>query len=190
MVYTGRHRRRLRAQRRGHRMNTRRPDLRSTPTPTSRSRAHRFRQSRRRSNDRAAYKYFRSSKRPTMDEDIAFYRDSRSLRQLHRRCRDADGRRATSDDEIAEAAADEQRIMISFGSIDPHKGRWRLRGEEAGLGIRLRAYQFHPTVQGFAHRHHGMADLRVIPIQASGGRPSGHSGSARNALRRRAAAPN
>ncbi len=45
--------------------------------------------------DRAADKYFRSSRRPTMDETIAFYREKKNrLRQLHGRRRVADGARA------------------------------------------------------------------------------------------------
>ena len=80
--------------------------------------------------DRAADKYFKSSRRPTMDETIAYYRDKRigfvnftvdAEAQL--------GRRRIPNEEIAEAALANPDIMIAFGSIDPHKGK--MGGREA-----------------------------------------------------------
>jgi len=70
--------------------------------------------------DRAADKYFRSSRRPTMQETIA------------------------------EAALANPDIMIAFGSVDPHKGKMGAREarklvEEFGV----KGFKFHPTVQGF-----------------------------------------
>ena len=78
--------------------------------------------------DRAADKYFRSSRRPTMDETIAYYRERKvgfvnftvdAETQL--------GRRRIDNEEIADAARANPDIMIAFASIDPHKGRMGAR---------------------------------------------------------------
>src|SRR5450755_4284567 len=101
--------------------------------------------------DRAADKYFRSSRQPTMDETLAYYRERKvgfvnftvdAEAQL--------GRRRISNEEIAEAAMANSDIMIAFASIDPHKGKMGAREarrliEEYGV----RGFKFHPTVQGF-----------------------------------------
>ena len=111
--------------------------------------------------DRAADKYFRSSRRPTMQETIAFYREQKigfvnftvdAETQL--------GRRRIPNEEIAEAAMANSDIMIAFGSIDPHKGKMGAREarklvEEFGV----KGFKFHPTVQGFEP-----ADVMAWPI--------------------------
>ena len=108
--------------------------------------------------DRAADKYFRSSRRPTIQESIDYYRERRigfvmfgvdSESQL--------GRRRIPNEEIAEAAQKNPDIMIAFGSIDPHKGKMGAREarhliEEHGV----KGFKFHPTVQGF-HPYDRMA---------------------------------
>ncbi len=101
--------------------------------------------------DRAADKYFRSSRRPTMAEAVAYYRAQKVGFVMF--CVDAEaqiGRRRIPNEEIAEAARDNADIMIAFGSVDPHKGRMGAREvrrliEEHGV----RGFKFHPTVQGF-----------------------------------------
>src|SRR4029450_7621400 len=78
--------------------------------------------------DRAADKYFKSSRRPTMDETIAYYRAQR-IGFVHFTV-DAEtppGRRRIPNEEIAEAAQKNGDIMIAFGSIDPHKGKYGAR---------------------------------------------------------------
>jgi predicted TIM-barrel fold metal-dependent hydrolase len=101
--------------------------------------------------DRVADKYFRSSKRPTMEETLAYYRERKvgfvnftvdAEAQL--------GRQRISNEEIAEAAMVNSDIMIAFASIDPHKGKMGAREarrliEEFGV----KGFKFHPTVQGF-----------------------------------------
>lgn len=101
--------------------------------------------------DRAADKYFRSSKRPTMNETLAYYRERKvgfvnftvdAEAQL--------GRQRISNEEIAEAAMANSDIMIAFASIDPHKGKMGAR--EARRLIKefgVKGFKFHPTVQGF-----------------------------------------
>jgi uncharacterized protein len=130
--------------------------------------------------DRAADKYFRSSRRPTMQETIDYYREKKI--GFVNFCVDAEaqlGRQRIPNEEIAEAAAANPDIMIAFGSIDPHKGKMGAREarrlvEQCGV----RGFKFHPTVQGFEP-----ADRMAWPIYeviAEHGLPaifhSGHSG--------------
>lgn len=101
--------------------------------------------------DRAADKYFRSTRRPTMAEALAYYRAQKVGFVMF--CVDAEaqiGRRRIPNEEIAEAARDNPDIMIAFGSVDPHKGKMGAREvrrliEEHGV----KGFKFHPTVQGF-----------------------------------------
>jgi predicted TIM-barrel fold metal-dependent hydrolase len=101
--------------------------------------------------DRAADKYFRSSRRPTMDETIAFYREKKiGFVNFTVDAESQLGRRRISNEEIAEAAQANSDIMIAFGSIDPHKGKMGAREarrlvEQCGV----RGFKFHPTLQGF-----------------------------------------
>ena len=130
--------------------------------------------------DRAADKYFKSSRRPTMQETVDFYREKKigfvnftvdAETQL--------GRRRIPNEEIAEAALANPDIMIAFGSVDPHKGKMGAR--EARKLIEdygVKGFKFHPTVQGFEP-----ADRMAWPIyevineyQLSAVFHSGHSG--------------
>jgi hypothetical protein len=143
--------------------------------------------------DRAADKYFRSSKRPTMDETIAFYRELKiGFVNFTVDAETQMGRRRIPNEEIAEAAQQNSDIMIAFGSIDPHKGK--MGGREARKLVEeygVRGFKFHPTVQGFEP-----ADKMAWPIyevirraQVAGDlpqRPLGHRLG--HALRRRPAA--
>jgi predicted TIM-barrel fold metal-dependent hydrolase len=101
--------------------------------------------------DRAADKYFRSTRRPTMDETIAYYREKRiGFVNFTVDAETKLGRRRIPNEEIAEAAQKNSDIMIAFGSIDPHKGKYGAREarkliEEYGV----KGFKFHPTVQGF-----------------------------------------
>ena len=101
--------------------------------------------------DRAADKYFRSSRRPTMDETIAFYREKRiGFVNFTVDAETQMGRRRIPNEEIAEAALANSDIMIAFASIDPHKGKMGAR--EASRLIEqyaVKGFKFHPTVQGF-----------------------------------------
>jgi uncharacterized protein len=101
--------------------------------------------------DRAADKYFRSSRRPTMDETIAFYRELNiGFVNFTVDAESQQGRRRIPNEEIAEAAMANPDIMIAFGSIDPHKGK--MGGREAQKLVEsygVKGFKFHPTVQGF-----------------------------------------
>jgi uncharacterized protein len=101
--------------------------------------------------DRAADKYFKSSRRPTMQETIDFYREKKiGFVNFTVDAESQQGRRRIPNEEIAEAALANPDIMIAFGSIDPHKGR--MGGREARKLVEeygVKGFKFHPTVQGF-----------------------------------------
>ncbi|MDB5999783.1 MAG: amidohydrolase 2 [Rhizobacter sp.] len=101
--------------------------------------------------DRAADKYFKSGRRPTIEESIAYYRERKIGLVMF--CVDAEaqmGRRRIPNEEIAEHALKNSDMMMAFASIDPHKGKMGAREarrliEEHGV----KGFKFHPTVQGF-----------------------------------------
>jgi len=101
--------------------------------------------------DRAADKYFRSNRRPTIAETVAYYREHRvGLVMFTVDAESHLGRRRIPNEEIAEAAKQNADMMIAFASIDPHKGKMGAREarrlvDEHGV----RGFKFHPTVQGF-----------------------------------------
>ena len=130
--------------------------------------------------DRAADKYFRSSRRPTIAETVAYYREKKiGFVNFTVDCESQIGRRRISNEEIADAAIENSDIMIAFGSIDPHKGRMGAR--EARILVEskgVRGFKFHPTMQGFEP-----ADRMAWPLYeviAEHGLPAifhgGHSG--------------
>lgn len=108
--------------------------------------------------DRAADKYFRSSRRPSIQESIDYYRERKiGLVMFGVDSESNLGRRRIPNEEIAEAAQKNSDIMIAFGSVDPHKGKMGAREmrrliEDHGV----KGFKFHPTVQGF-HPYDRMA---------------------------------
>ena len=108
--------------------------------------------------DRAADKYFKSSRRPTIDESIAFYRERNiGLVMFTVDSETQIGRRRVPNEEITEAAAKNSDIMIAFGSIDPHKGKFGAREAERLIKEHnVKGFKFHPTVQGY-HPYDKMA---------------------------------
>ena len=130
--------------------------------------------------DRAADKYFRSSRRPTIAESVASYRERKIGLVMFTVDAEAQmGRRRIPNEEIAEAAQQNQDMMIAFASIDPHKGKMGAREarrlvEEHGV----KGFKFHPTVQGF-YPQDRMA-WPIYEVVAEFGMPaifhSGHSG--------------
>ncbi len=101
--------------------------------------------------DRAADKYFRSNRRPTIDETIAYYRERKIGLVMFTVDSEAKlGRKRIPNEEICEAAQKNSDMMIAFASIDPHKGKMGAREalrlvEEHGV----KGFKFHPTVQDF-----------------------------------------
>ena len=130
--------------------------------------------------DRAADKYFGSSRRPTIAETVAHYREKKIGLVMFTVDAEAQlGRRRIPNEEIAAAARENADMMVAFASIDPHKGRMgarearRLIDEEG-----VRGFKFHPTVQGF-HPADRMG-WPIYEVIAEYGLPaifhSGHSG--------------
>ena len=78
--------------------------------------------------DVAFAKYFKSDKRPTIQETADFYRESNlafvmfSVDSEHEV-----GKKRIPNIEVAEAALKNDDVMIAFASIDPHKGRMGAR---------------------------------------------------------------
>ena len=108
--------------------------------------------------DRAADKYFGSSRRPTIDETVAYYREHKmGLVMFTVDSESQTGRRRISNEEIADAAKKNSDMMVAFASIDPHKGKMGAREAERLIkedGIK--GFKFHPTVQGY-HPYDKMA---------------------------------
>ena len=108
--------------------------------------------------DRAADKYFKNSRRPTIAETVAYYREQAiGLVMFTVDSESQLGRRRIPNEEIAEAAKNNADMMMAFASIDPHKGKMGAR--EARRLITeygVRGFKFHPTVQGY-HPYDRMA---------------------------------
>ena len=130
--------------------------------------------------DRAADKYFRSDRRPTIAETVAYYRERKiGLVMFTVDAETQLGRRRIPNEEVAEAARQNSDMMIAFASVDPHKGKMgarearRLIAEHA-----IKGFKFHPTVQGF-HPYDRMA-WPIYEVIAEHALPvifhSGHSG--------------
>jgi predicted TIM-barrel fold metal-dependent hydrolase len=108
--------------------------------------------------DRAADKYFKSSRRPTIEETIAYYRERKiGLVMFTVDAESHIGRVRIPNEEIAEAAAKNSDILIAFASIDPHTGKMGAREArrlaESGA---VKGFKFHPTLQNF-HPYDRMA---------------------------------
>jgi predicted TIM-barrel fold metal-dependent hydrolase len=101
--------------------------------------------------DRAADKYFRSNRRPTIDETIAYYRERKIGLVMFTVDSEAKlGRRRIPNEEICEAAQKNSDMMIAFASIDPHKGRMGAREARRLIDEHgVKGFKFHPTVQDF-----------------------------------------
>ena len=106
--------------------------------------------------DRAADKYFRSNRRPTIDETVAYYRERKiGLVMFTVDAETQMGRRRIPNEEIAEAAKANSDMMLAFASIDPHKGKMGAR--EA----RRQGLQIPPDGAGLLpQRPHGLSALR------------------------------
>ncbi len=130
--------------------------------------------------DRAADKYFGNSRRPTIAETVAYYREQKIGLVMFTVDSEAKlGRKRIPNEEICEAARANSDMMIAFASIDPHKGKMGAREarrliEEQGV----KGFKFHPTVQDF-HPYDRMA-WPLYEVVAEHKLPaifhSGHSG--------------
>src|SRR3569623_1118795 len=74
--------------------------------------------------DRAADKYFKNGRRPTIAETIEYYRKIKvGLVMFTVDSESQLGRRRIPNEEIAQAACENTAMMIAYASIDPHKGK-------------------------------------------------------------------
>ena len=125
---------------------------------------------------------------PTMDETIAFYREKKiGFVNFTVDAETQMGRRRIPNEEIAEAAMANSDIMIAFGSIDPHKGKFGAREarklvEEYGV----KGFKFHLTVQGFepADKMAGRSTRSSTSTSCRRCSTAAIQASARHALRR------
>jgi predicted TIM-barrel fold metal-dependent hydrolase len=101
--------------------------------------------------DKAADVYFKTAHRPTIAETVAYYRERKTGFVMFTVDAEAEmGRRRISNEEIAEAAAENSDIMMAFASIDPHKGKLGVREARRMIEeYKVGGFKFHPTVQGF-----------------------------------------
>jgi len=101
--------------------------------------------------EEAANKYFKTGKRPTIAETVAYYREMKiGLVMFTVDTEFQIGNRRIANEEIADAARDNPDILTAFASIDPHKGMLGAREARALIedGV-VRGFKFHPTCQGF-----------------------------------------
>ena len=130
--------------------------------------------------DDAAEKYFKFQHRPTIPETIARYREARvGLVMFTVDAESNLGRRRIPNEEIAEAALENQDMMRAFASIDPHKGKMGAREARRLIDeYKVAGFKFHPTVQGFFPNDEMAYPLYEVIAEA--GLPaifhSGHSG--------------
>jgi predicted TIM-barrel fold metal-dependent hydrolase len=130
--------------------------------------------------DEAAEKYFKFMHRPTIPETIARYREaSIGLVMFTVDAESNMGRRRIPNEEIAEAALENQDMMRAFASIDPHKGKMGAREARTLINdYKVAGFKFHPTVQGFFPNDEMAYPLYEVIAEA--GLPaifhSGHSG--------------
>src|SRR3954469_13065119 len=81
--------------------------------------------------DRAADKYFRSSRRPTIAETITYYREKTiGLVMFTVDSQSEVGRRRIPTEEIAQPARENSDMMVPVASIAPHKGKMGAREAE------------------------------------------------------------
>jgi predicted TIM-barrel fold metal-dependent hydrolase len=130
--------------------------------------------------DRAADKYFRNSRRPTIQETIDYYRERKiGLVMFTVDSESQLGRRRIPNEEIAEAAQKNSDMMMCFASVDPHKGKMGAREAERLIKEHgVKGFKFHPTVQGY-HPYDRMA-WPIYEVINAHGLPAifhtGHSG--------------
>ncbi len=109
--------------------------------------------------DEAATHYFKTEpRRPTISETVDYYRSRKIGFVMFTVDSEAGtGIRRISNEEIAEAAAENSDVMLAFASIDPHKGKAGAKEARrliADFGVA--GFKFHPPIQNF-HPYDRMA---------------------------------
>lgn len=100
--------------------------------------------------EEAATKYFNADpKRPTIAETIEMYREQNiGFVMFTVDSESGTGIKRISNEEIAEAAAENSDIMLAFASIDPHKGKaGALEARRLIADYDIKGFKFHPPIQ-------------------------------------------
>jgi predicted TIM-barrel fold metal-dependent hydrolase len=99
----------------------------------------------------AATKYFHSeATRPTLTEVAAYYRERNLAAVVFTiDAHTSLGVRPNSIDDIANGAADNNDVLIPFGSVDPHDPGAIDEAHRQREELGVRGFKFHPTVQAF-----------------------------------------
>lgn len=101
--------------------------------------------------DEAFARYFKSDKRPTIQETADYYRHRNMAFVMFTIDSEFQvGKKRIPNEEVAEGAIKNADVMLAFASIDPHKGRMGVREARHLIeNYPIRGFKFHPTVQGF-----------------------------------------
>ncbi len=131
--------------------------------------------------DEAASKFFNTDvQRPTIAETIDYYRERKIGFVVFTVDSEAGtGIQRISNEEIAEAAAENSDIMLAFASIDPNKGKpGALEARRIINKYDIRGFKFHPPIQDF-HPYDPIA-WSIYEVVVEHGLPAifhtGHSG--------------
>jgi len=129
----------------------------------------------------AAAAYFGSNEAlPTVDDVAAYYRERQIAAVVFTVDWEArSGRPAIPNEEIAEAAAANDDVLIPFASIDPARGAEGVRQARRLIDEHgVKGFKFHPNLQGFFPNEESAYPLYEVIAEA--GLPalfhSGHSG--------------
>lgn len=109
--------------------------------------------------EEAANSFFNTQmKRPTIAETIDYYRERKiGFVMFTVDSESGTGIQRISNEEIAEAAADNSDIMMAFASIDPHKGKaGALEARRLINEFDVKGFKFHPPMQNY-HPYDPMA---------------------------------
>jgi len=101
--------------------------------------------------DEAFARYFKSDKRPTIQETADYYRERNMAFVMFTVDSEFQvGKRRIPNEEVAEGALKNSDVMLAFASIDPHKGKMGIREARSLVeNYPIKGFKFHPTVQGF-----------------------------------------
>lgn len=124
-------------------------------------------------------KYFKSGNPPTIQETVDYYRERKiGLVMFTVDTEFEIGRRRIPNEEVLDAAKANSDIMLAFGSVDPHKGKFGLREVQKLIDAGVAGFKFHPTCQGFypndaiAYPYYERMAAAKLPVVFH----SGHSG--------------